>query len=245
MKNRSTTYIALMACAFIWGFNSHAGILTIGEWQAAGVSHNSSTTQTAVATQDGLIFTVSISSVGGSAGNVSALTGQGDRLGVFGGNDNGAIDQGSGDVANPGNSADDEALKFTLSVSGGTLTSLELQDISLSQWGINESLTFTDGSTDYNYTSPGFQNESFNYTGTGVDHQMTGLTPLSIANVGGLGNGTWELTLYAREKLAGGDTTSTGFGVDDISFSYAIPEPSSMLLLFVGGVSCVWFRRKR
>ncbi|MDF3130714.1 PEP-CTERM sorting domain-containing protein [Kiritimatiellaeota bacterium B1221] len=244
MKNLSAFLTALTLCAVLWASNTPAAIVSFAEWDSAGIVHNSSTSQSAVATQDGLTFTLSISSVGGSAGNISNLTGGvGNRLGVYGGKDNGAIDQGSGNVGAPGNDADDEALKFTLSVSGGSLASLELQSITLLQWGVNERLTFNDGSSDFDYLSAS-TDESFNYTGTAVNAALTGLIPLSIANVGGLGDGSWEMTLYAREKLAGGSTTSTSFGVDEISFAYAIPEPSSLWLLLMAGISGLCFHRK-
>ncbi|WP_269522385.1 hypothetical protein [Coraliomargarita parva] len=233
---------------------TEASTVTFSAWQDSGVNQNTSTSETAVLTQDGVTFTLAIESVGTqpSPSNITALNGGvGDRLGVRNGLDNGGLDSGATvleTTTNGVDTSDDEALKFSLTVSGATLTSLSLEGFQLLSWGLNESLTFSDGTTAFDFTSDGSDSGLFNYAGDTGIVVMTGLTGLTIANVGGQGSDTWELTVYARDKLEGGDSTSTGFGIDSISFNYtvAVPEPAlAGSLLGLGALGLVVYRRKR
>jgi alpha-L-arabinofuranosidase len=143
----------------------------------------------------------------------------GDHLAVRGGDLDARIDDGLTDGTD-----DDEFITFTLSV-GGPIKEVELESLLLTQVYADRSrgelldaegnsVLFNNIEGDANNHG---QNPSLNYS-----DQMSTLIPLSIQNVGGKGDNTWELTVVAREGVNG----DTVFQVDDLSFNYTLKDSS-------------------
>jgi len=170
--------------------------------------------------------------LGIEAANASLITGDGTNglvnvrsdveIALFGGNNNRWLD------ARSAGSADDESLKLTLSASGSgvsNLTSLALESAEIRRFGLingsSNEVAWTDGSATYSTTnsadmSSGFF--SYNNTSSDLNHyELTGLTPLSTNNVGGLGDDSWNLALSASD--ASGTLSSFTLGGIKVNFA--------------------------
>ena len=118
------------------------------------------------------------------------------------------------------NIADDETLtlKLNVAVSGGpAITNLYMDNLSFNSFASSDTAEFSDGSATFT-TADG--NNTFGYTGTNT--ALTGLAPLSVSNAGGLGNGTWELSISARDGMVGGTgaLVRTEFQFEDITIGF-------------------------
>jgi hypothetical protein len=205
---------------------SSAGTIVFGTenipWQG-GASNKTITVVT-----NGVTFSLTAAASGGNLYQNDF----GARLAVSGGEVNGRIDDGLTDGTD-----DDEFITFTLSV-GGPIKEVELESLLLTQVYADRSrgelldaegnsVLFNNIEGDANNHG---QNPSLNYS-----DQMSTLIPLSIQNVGGKGDNTWELTVVAREGVNG----DTVFQVDDLSFNYTLKD-SSLVTFGVSGSDTDW-----
>ena len=170
--------------------------------------------------------------LGIEAANASLITGDGTNglvnvrsdaeIALFGGNKDTWLD------ARSAGSADDESLKLTLSASGSgvsNLTSVALESAEIRRFGLingsSNEVAWTDGSATYstNNSDNSFSG-FFNYNNTSTDlnhYELTGLTPLSTNNVGGLGDDSWNLALSASD--ASGTLSSFTLGGIKVNFA--------------------------
>ena len=170
--------------------------------------------------------------LGIEAANASLITGDGTNglvnvrsdaeIALFGGNKDTWLD------ARSAGSADDESLKLTLSASGSgvsNLTSLALESAEIRRFGLingsSNEVAWTDGSATYstNNSANSFSGFfSYNNTSSDLNHyELTGLTPLSTNNVGGLGDDSWNLALSASD--ASGTLSSFTLGGIKVNFA--------------------------
>lgn len=184
-------------------------------------------------------FTDTISS---SAGNiVFALTINSDGnlksdnsdLKVSGGAGDNRID--SNDWADTG---DDEYISFTLDVYGGgvaDLTALSLDSLTLTFADTDDSIEFADADSNANTLSnPGDGPHSYS---DGINTPMDGLTPLSLQNVGTLGDGSWELKLTARAHGDAQNQLTTLFRIDNLTLNYTVDDNFTPLTLPTAGLA--------
>jgi hypothetical protein len=212
MNTKKTVLALLLAGSF--AASSFATLLEFTNWKADGVLDNATNINTAtITTADGVTFDLTIETSGPLDMNSA-----GTKFGVT----NTDIDVG-------------EWVKFSLSASGTQLQTLSLID--LVTGGLTdplENVSVSDGTTAntvVGFASGGVQ---FDYA-----DEMAGLTELSTSNVGGQGDGTWEVTLTG---LSG--TSAARFKVLSMNMDYAvIPEPATIgMLAFMGG-GILWVRR--
>ncbi len=172
-------------------------------WKALGFLDNSSTSNSASITTNGVTFTVTAVTSGNLDSNVD-----GDMWGVNAGFANTQIDYGVG-------AGSGEAVTFTLAVSGETLSSLSLDNLDLIYFNNSYERTLASDGDSHSVTLIG------GGAGDAVDYgtELNGLTALTAANVA-----TWELSLEALE--ADPATEVSGFGIGTMSFDYVIASVS-------------------
>jgi hypothetical protein len=146
-----------------------------------------------------------------------------DNLRVQGGSRNNRIDSGN----SWSDSADDEWIEFSLTVSGpaaGDLSSIALAGLVLSDGGTAEVVEYSD-SMGNSVLVPGNGTRAYTVAGG-----LQALTPLSLANVGGRGDGTWSLRLTARDYGTEADPKTTTVRVRQITLDYQLvpPEPATL-----------------
>ena len=208
-----------------------AATISFNDWTGSGVVNDNSTSETATLSQDGVTFTMSIVS---DPDNVFANA---DKLGVRGGNGAARLDE------RDAGTADDESITLNLSVSGAALSSISIDSLTFSFFaGDGEQVEFQDGSS--NSIGFGANTLAYDYTGSGGNNQLTGLDALALSNVGGQGDGSWELKVIARDSIGG---TKTDFAIDEVNIAYevAIPEPATTLLLGIAIVAGLPRRRRK
>ena len=137
----------------------------------------------------------------------------------------------------------DEWVEFTLDAAGpgaADLTSLNLEELRLSFTG-NDMIEFSDGDGG---TALRYLSEVDSISRYGAGERLEGLTPLSLANVGGPGDGSWALRMTARAFGAVDVTSITSFRVKSLKFSYEVavpavanPLPSQGLILHLDAYS--------
>ncbi len=209
-----------------------AAVVTFGEgangWENWTDGVRSNVTMTVFT--NGVSFTVTATSSGGALRKFASVDGS--TMVVGGGERDDRIDDGLTSETN-----DDEFITFTLSVSGVELETLSLDALRLATMSINESRgeVWDEAGNmfpfDYITNSPSNfgSRPELNYA------NMTNLNALSLANVGGQGDNTWELTVVAREGVNG----DTVFQVDDLSFNYTLKD-SSLVTFGVSGSDTDW-----
>jgi len=200
-------------------------------WVDQGVGDNTSSSETATITTNGITFSLAITgsdkinppSSGGSLGINGGNSGQSDNVRI------------SATTNGP-----QEWIEFALTVSGDTekLTSLSLGSVGLSYLATGEGLDASDG------TSSVFVGPS---TSLEYSDELSGLNVLSLANVGGEGNGSWKLRLTALD-IEDNPLVTDGFSnfiVPDLSLQYTvIPEPATLGLVATLGGSILFIRRR-
>ena len=216
----TTTIVFLIAAV------SPAAVITLGgtanPWDTLGVLDNLSTSNTATIVSDGVTFSLGIMTT-----DDLNLASSGVVLGIFGIN--------NANIDNLGEQAD-----FSLTVSGAPLQSLSLQALVLSRFSANNSdvANLTDGGIPIPVPSI----LSSGATSLDYGNELLGLTPLTLSNVRGAGDGSWELGV--------GFNAGNGFVVQRVILDYelapAIPEPGTLAslaaLLLTGGF---WAVRRR
>ncbi|MGB0272060.1 MAG: hypothetical protein ACPGCS_00055 [Opitutales bacterium] len=130
------------------------------------------------------------------------------------------------DSRSASNSGDDEWIRFELAVSGAgaaDLSSLSLGGVSLLLASEGDLIEFSDGQgSQVQVQNPGSAAQRY-----GSGQALDGLAPLSLANVDGLGTGSWSLQATAR--AASGILTDFQIGSLSIDYTVALPEPSELL----------------
>lgn len=216
MKKTITAGLAVWIAA-----SAGATLITFEPWKDLGVVDNNSTSETATITTNGVTFSIHITS---GPGNIKAGVATGDSyLGVVGGVSSFRVDNAG------------EYLELSLSVSGAELSSLSMDNLLLRNVGTH-TVEFSDGSS----TNTIAGQQSFDYVGADGDIALTGLTALSLANVGGAGDGTWSIrTTSPTGALA------NNFQIDTITLDYTvIPEPTTLGLVTMIGTGLLIIRRK-
>ncbi len=205
----------LVAVVFVPVVN--ASTITCDLWQAAGMVNGANPTSGTFTNGDGVTFTVTVENtdgtdgiqvwadvIGGDQGNNTGSTGPDKRT------DSGVV----------GNTSDDEGIRFTISATldpGITLSSVSMTGISLNVWAVgSDTVDISDGSNTVNYPAAA-SNETFDY-----DNQMASLVPLSVASIGGVSDGSWQLVFTARDNTSG---TFSAFSWDDIFLEYTLTIP--------------------
>ncbi len=136
------------------------------------------------------------------------------------------------DARGPG-SADDEGLRLTLSVSGVGVTNIT--DISMdflrirrfADSGPESQVTLYDGTnrTGNSYIAQNTLDEflgDFSYTDHSIltnEFIVTNLTALSSSNIGGIGDGSWVLEMYATDAL-----TNSVFALGDVKVNFSLAD---------------------
>lgn len=225
------TAVVILLAAFTVRPAGAAAIETVKfgtNWAAdAGVAGGFYYGTTFEKTQDNLTFAVTAQ----ASGKNPPLAITDDRLAVngkgSGGGSNWVIDN-------------NESITFTLSVAGKwekylqdlRLDSIRIQGYlgdGLGEWrdGVHTPVPATiDGS----FTG-------YNYEGSDGNIELVDLTPLSLANVGNIGDDTWQLTIY-------GLSDTDHMLMRDITLAYSVPEPSTLGVFVLGIVCCVARRRR-
>jgi hypothetical protein len=131
--------------------------------------------------------------------------------------------------------SNDEWIEFKLNISGpgaADLSSLSLKELGLSFTG-NDMIEFTDGigGSVLRYIDVA---DSISSYGTG--ERLDGLDPLALANVGGVGDGSWALRLTARAFGEVDVFAITSFRVKTLQFEYEITVPDPVHLLPADGL---------
>lgn len=200
-------------------------------WKNQGVADNVSNTQTATITENGLTFTLSIT----GSDKINTTSGDGTSFGI-----NGGTTTKSDGVRLSSENAGDEWVEFSLSVSGPNAA--QLQDISLSSiyaqyFGTGETIDINDGTTTVSISgSNDSAVQNLDYA-----NELAAITALSLANVGGVGNGTWKLRLTATDD---GTEAYTNFALNDVTINYTIPEPATLGLIGAMGGILIFIRRR-
>ncbi len=187
-------------------------------------------------TQDGVTFTLTLTSISPTPAQDVRLYAEA-IAGVDGGK---GVRLDSGNDSN--STADDETLRFSLSVSGVQLTSLSLEGIGTLAFAVEgRNFDADDGvNSSINVASAGSNLAAMNY-----DNVFNGLTALDENNVGGQGDGTWYIEFTARDWLDEGTPTFTAVSFENVVFSYeVIPEPSAIALLGLGGLGLILRKRR-
>lgn len=179
-----------------------------------------------------ITFTLSIEAANASLINGDGTTGlinsrvTGEDICILGGSSDIRTD-----ARDPGES-DDEGLRLILSASGSGVTNLT--DLSLdflrvrrfsTENGPNGQITFYDGTnrTGNSFIGTNTHDEflgDFVYTDHPVltnEYTLTELTPLSTNNIGGIGDGSWVMELYATDAL-----TNSTFSLGDIKVNFSL-----------------------
>lgn len=136
------------------------------------------------------------------------------------------------DARGPG-SADDEGLRLTLSVSGVGVTNIT--DISMdflrirrfADSGPESQVTLYDSTnrTGNSYIAQNTLDEflgDFSYTDHSIltnEFIVTNLTALSSSNIGGIGDGSWVLEMYATDAL-----TNSMFALGDVKVNFSLAD---------------------
>jgi hypothetical protein len=228
--------IAALGCAvamlsFGWS-SAHGVLITFGEatnpWSSIGVNDDVSSSETATIVDDNFTFNLGISFAG-------------DNVGI---SNNGILTEGGRNSwRNNGTT-----FAFTLSVvdANATLDLATLSFSSISFTALNsstEQVTFTESASSGTASFNGVAG-SVTVVASDIYPPTEDLTPLALANVGGLGTGTWNMILENT-----GDNQYEG--ITSLSIDYttaAIPEPSTGGLLglgLIGGLLVSRRRRKR
>jgi hypothetical protein len=125
------------------------------------------------------------------------------RTTADGGNNNARLDAFETDGTT--NRANDEIIQLELFVSGTPVDALAMKDLQLSSFGLDKVAEFNDGiNTNTLVDSGGSDVVSY-------DDVLSGLTPLSLANVG-----SWTLQVASRDN---GTTAINAFSFDNFRFS--------------------------
>ncbi len=227
MKQSKVIVLAAAAMALV---SAHADVVTFGvsgsdtdwgKWVSNSIDATE-TTATATYETNGINFSLEMT----ASGPLRKFSGgDGSALGVIGGLNSSRLDEGA-----TSDTADDESITFRLSVSGAELESISLNSIGMFYNVSPAGIEVVDGSAN----SVSFTRIAGDQTRVYTAAQMTGLTPLSLSNVGGQGDNSWEITVYARDG---------SMQFDDISFNYTIPEPASLGLIVASGAGLLFIRR--
>ena len=224
-------YLAKVVCALLIAITlcRHAELsartVTFGDgaastgWLDVGLVHNMSSPQTATYTDaqampsGDIVFSLKVSS--------SAKLGVGNNnLKVRSGNSGSRIDSGS--FANP---ADDEWISFELEIGGPgavDISALSLSGITLLDAG-DDLAEFADGVGGIvQILDPGSAAKRY-----GSGEALDGLDALGISNVGGVGDGSWALTVTSR---AFGASSDSSFRIGALSLDYTVTIPEAPVL---------------
>jgi hypothetical protein len=230
-KEMKKTIIGLVATTVL-AAGAFADTVQFGNtWLAEGVGDNTSSSETATITTNGITFSLAI-----TGSDKINLPSNADALGITGGN--------SGQSDNVRISATtngpQEWIEFSLTVSGATenLNSLSLGHVGLGYLAAGEGLDASDGTSSV-FVGP---SGSLEYS-----DELNGLNVLSLANAGGVGNGTWKLRLTALDINDDARITDgfTNFQVSDLALQYTvIPEPATLGLITASAAGILFVRRR-
>ncbi len=238
MISRTIVLSALMV--FVSSVSVNADIVTFTDFSVGGfedIKNGGSTSGSKV--QDGVTFTLTLFSAGPDNPSVVNFSPDMQEItGVYKASEFGTADRdGRLDSDSIGDTFDDEAIRFTIAVSGASLDSLYFNGLDTNLFTRNgENMDASDGTNTVNVLADLGADRSLNY-----DDDFIGLTRLSLANVD-----TWQLTVTAREVANGSEKSS--FSFPSLSFGYtltAVPEPSSLAVLSAIGLACLAKRRRR
>lgn len=224
-------YLAKVVCALLIAITlcRHAELsartVTFGDgaastgWLDVGLVHNMSSPQTATYTDaqampsGDIVFSLKVS----SSANLGVAN---NNLKVRSGNSGSQIDSGS--FANP---ADDEWISFELEIGGPgavDISALSLSGITLLSAG-NDLAEFADGVGGIvQILDPGSAAKRY-----GSGEALDGLDALGISNVGGVGDGSWALTVTSR---AFGASSDSSFRIGALSLDYTVTIPEAPVL---------------
>ncbi|QQE12551.1 PEP-CTERM sorting domain-containing protein [Planctomycetota bacterium] len=237
---------------------SNAAMVSFDEWKNTSnipsIPNNGNTGTTSVVftlIQDDITFELTAQTAPGNVFAGKAGTNSPDTypLAVIGGSKNYLIDQGTDEAA----TTDDESLQLSLNVSGSgvsSLASIKIAGVTLRYFAAQDKGEFTDGTNTINVLgntgSGGVPMVA--YDGVASDTHLlleeggTSLTPLSLVNVGGAGDGSWLLGVTARNLEAGKESS---FQITSLDIEYTlIPEPASFAMIGLGGVLMISRRKK-
>jgi hypothetical protein len=231
-KEMKKTIIGLVATTVLAG-GAFADTVQFGNtWGDEGVGDNTSSSETATITTNGITFSLAI-----TGSDKINLPSNADALGITGGN--------SGQSDNVRISATtngpQEWIEFSLTVSGATenLNSLSLGNVGLDYLADGEGLDASDGTSSVFVAG---LSSSLEYS-----DELTGLSVLSLANVGGVGDGTWKLRLTALDIEDDARVTDgfSNFQVTDLALQYTvIPEPATLGLITASAAGILFVRRR-
>jgi len=193
------------------------------DWKTYGFTDNKSTINTASITQDGITFSLTV-----TTSDKLNLNADGDLWGVNGGHNSTRLDH---------DGTTGESALFTFAISGdtGKLTSLYFGGMSLTLFNNSyERISVSDGTTTLTVWG-GKEATWIDY-----DTELKGLTPLLLDNVD-----TWQLNITALQSTDAdpvANPTDLGFTQVDINYT-VIPEPATLGLLSVVGLGILFVRR--
>ena len=200
-------------------------------WGDEGVGDNTSSSETATITTNGITFSLAI-----TGSDKIRLPASEAALGITGGN------SGQSDNVRISATTDgpQEWIEFSLTVSGATenLNSLSLGHVGLDYLAAGEGLDAFDGTSSV-FVGP---SGSLEYS-----DELNGLNVLSLANAGGVGDGTWKLRLTALDINDDARITDgfTNFQVTDLALQYTvIPEPATLGLITASAAGILFVRRR-
>ena len=185
-------HLLITVLVTLFSVSASATLLTFDPWRDLGVMDDNSSSEVATITTNGVTFALSITS---GPGNLRAGVATGDSyLAVVGGSNNFRVDEAG------------EFIEFTLTVSGTPLGSLSMDNVLLRNVS-SHNVEFSDGTTTNSISGQ----QSFDYAG-GDDTELTGLTPLSLANTN-----TWSLRIASP---AG--PSANNFQLDTLTLNYTL-----------------------
>lgn len=199
----------LSAAEVVFGESaSSTGWNTLGVATSGPAQQVATFTDTTTSSKGPILFELSID----APNTIKAAEGD---LKVKGGSGGSRIDSGT----DWSTDADDEWVLLTLNISGAgaqDLASINFGGISLLTANRYDEVEFSDGSSSHteNWPDTGF----LSYT---TGSPLENLTPLTLDNVGNLGDGSWQLKLTARDFLYNGsEQQTTEFRIGQVKLNY-------------------------
>jgi hypothetical protein len=219
--------------------DSRYEVFNFTEFASAGWLNRQQMLSGSLSNDAGVVVTLTLDcNVGNFAGNTNYVTGvynsqiAGVQVTTNGGASNfgnGRLDSyGSTNVQDVLNTADDETLRFTVSVSGTAVDAIALKSLRLDTFGLNEIAEFANaGGTVSHQDTGGSDTVSF-----GTGEVLDGLTELSKVNIG-----SWYLDATARAYVSGGATNDTAVSFDDVKFVVGYPKVTYNLWAIDNGLT--------
>ncbi|MBK1791577.1 PEP-CTERM sorting domain-containing protein [Persicirhabdus sediminis] len=243
MKKLILASTAVLASAAL----SHAAVVTFGSSSSNSLNwsdgrntatifntteSNGSITFTTI--QDGVTFELNIQ--GYTVGAVSpeekgiSIFGNGQGIGVVGGSSGSANNRISNNAS--GDTADDEFVRYTLTVSGAEVSQLSLSNVEVRYLSKSEDkVFFSDGSSTATFTT----GEDFSYA-----TNLGSLDALTATNVS-----TWYLDQGMIDADSPNNLANAVTAIGSVEFNYeVVPEPSAVALLGLGGLALILRKRR-